>query len=57
MLKQRLHGLVVLVCLTLVSFGTIIHNIIAHVGGPFILTFEESFIIAMAFAQSLFFCI
>lgn len=56
-LKQRLRGLVVLVCLTLVSFGTIIHNIMAHVGGPFTLTYEESFIIAMAFAQSLFFCI
>lgn len=46
-----------LVYLTLVSFGTIFHNIMAHVGGPFTLTFEESLVIAVAFAQSLFFCI
>lgn len=33
-IKERLNGLVILVCLTLVSFGTVICNIMAHVGGP-----------------------
>lgn len=40
-----------------VSFGTIILNIMAYVGGPFTLTFEKALIIDMTFAQSLFFCI